>query len=344
MSLSEKIEIDELLVKLLRGNLHPDEKEELRKYIQHSYKDHSVDQLMHQHWQKLEVSETENDHSLDHLKVKLWELVQDDISLDKGEKKVVYPDWKQYVVRAAAVLLIPLLAYTAFLYTKQNKQAKPTEMVMQRVVANPGTRSHFFLPDSSEVWLNSKSSLEFPANFNSKKERNVKLTGQGYFKVKHNRKKPFLVDANNILVKVLGTSFDVSNYSDDGNIVSTLEEGSIAILDKQKNEVAKLVPGQQATLNLALNKLFVEEVETVFTTSWKDGRLIFRDAPLADVVKKMERWFNCEIEVDKSLAESDIRYSATIQNETLGEVLQMIEISTSAKTNIEKRKVRIWTE
>jgi ferric-dicitrate binding protein FerR (iron transport regulator) len=80
------------------------------------------------------------------------------------------------------------------------------------------------------------------------------------------------------------------------------------------------------------------------STSWKDGKLMFRDSPLNDVTRQLERWFNCTIHVDPKLMNSEISYTATIQDETLGEVLKMIEISTQVKTRIKNREVTIWTE
>jgi ferric-dicitrate binding protein FerR (iron transport regulator) len=85
----------------------------------------------------------------------------------------------------------------------------------------------------------------------------------------------------------------------------------------------------------------VEKVDTRLTTSWKDGRLIFKNTPLHEVTKQLERWFNCSIYVAPELLDSGILYTATIQDETLIEVLEMIEISTKVNTEIKNRQVQI---
>ncbi len=336
--------IKTLLNKLLTDDLLEKEKEELRKFIGNSFKDEQLESLMHQHWNNLDNIGLYDEVSLENVKMKLWAVIHEEELEQEQKEKIHRISWQTTLIRIAAVLFIPLLVYTGFLFSQKYFQNAPAKIVMQQVVANPGSRVQFTLPDQTRVWLNSGSSLEYPVDMNRQKQRNVKLTGQGYFMVAHNKERPFIVEANQLNIKVLGTSFDVSNYLNDGKIISTLEEGSIAILDSQGREVAKMEPGQQATLNTKTKKLNIEEVDTRLSTSWKDGRLILRDSSLPEVAKALERWFNCSIDLENSLQNTDIKYTATIQDETLGEVLQMIELSTSVKTSIKDRKVYIWAK
>ncbi|MCE4564754.1 FecR domain-containing protein [Maribellus sp. CM-23] len=340
----DKTNIKNLLAKLLADTLSEREQEQLRNHIGSSYKDKQLNELMSEHWQNLDTSGLSAEPSLENLKLKLWTLIQQEEAVKKQTELSRKISWQTAITRIAAILFIPLLVYTGFMLAQSHIQNKQAEMVMQKVEANPGSRVHFTLPDKTEVWLNSGSSLEYPIAMNKQKQRNVRLTGQGYFKVSYNPRHPFLVETNQINIKVLGTSFDVSNYNNDGQIITTLEEGCIALLDSHGREVSKLAPGQQAVLEKTSRKLYVENVKTELSTSWKDGRLIFRDAPLQEVVKLLGRWYNCNIEVDDSLIGSDIQYTATIQDETLGEVLQMIELSTAVKTSIKNREVRIWAK
>jgi ferric-dicitrate binding protein FerR (iron transport regulator) len=137
----------------------------------------------------------------------------------------------------------------------------------------------------------------------------------------------------------------VSNYAEDEFIRSTLEDGAIALLNPSGDrELASLKPGQQAVFRKQTKELRVYQTDTRLSTSWKDGKLIFRDASLKEVTRQLERWFNCSIQTDPELLHSGILYTATIRDETLGEVLQMIEISTQVKTKIKNRSVKIWAE
>jgi ferric-dicitrate binding protein FerR (iron transport regulator) len=246
-------------------------------------------------------------------------------------------------MRVAAVLFLPLMLGTAYTFHRMNLQSELLSAYSQqeRVVANPGSRVHFVLPDQTEVWLNSGSTLEFPFLLHQNDKRIVKLTGQGYFKVSHDASRPFLVETDGLIVKALGTSFDVSNYAEDNQICSTLESGSVALMGLDGSEATRLTPGQKAILDKQTGIVSIKNIDNQLFTSWKDGKLIFRNTPLAEVTQQMERWFNCKIQVDPRLTNLGLVYTATIQDETLGEVLKMIEISTSVITKIEKREVFI---
>lgn len=338
MGLKNNINLDEYLNKLILEEAGDGDKERLQAYIRSGFRDKELDKLMQQHWEGIQQKSIENNELyLQQLRSKIWTKIS-----GRKEKQKQVIGWKTYLVRVAAILFIPLLISSVYLFwlLSQNNSME-VQGAMQQVYATPGSRVHFTLPDKSEVWLNSGSTLEYPVNFNTQKQRKVKLNGQGYFNVSHNEKHPFLVETGELNIKVLGTSFDVSNYANDRFVSSTLEEGSIALLDMQGKEVARLNPGQKSLLDRETHKLLVENIDTRLITSWKDGKLIFKNTPLNEVAKQMERWFNCSIHISPELLNSDILYTATIQDETLGEVLKMIEISTSVITKIENREVKI---
>jgi ferric-dicitrate binding protein FerR (iron transport regulator) len=347
MELGHDIDIETLFEKMCSGNLDDREKDRLRSYIESTFHDEKLNDLMYRHWRKLDnPGQVSGLADLEHIKMRLWSKIMTDQLASAKTAKQKLTNWKTYLTRAAAILVIPLLIFSGYLYFHPDQQFAEIAAlpVMQRVVATPGSRVHFTLPDRSEVWLNSGSSLEFPITLNVQEKRKVKLTGQGYFHVSHDSKRPFLVETGTLNIQVMGTSFDVSGYDDDQTMSSTLEEGSIALLNLKGDEVARMEPGQKAVLDKQTRKLSIEKVDTRLTTSWKDGKLMFRDTPLPEVTKQLERWFNCTIHVDPELNNSDILYTATIQDETLGEVLKMIEISTSVKTRIKNREVSIWHE
>ena len=344
MGSHREIEFRFLLNQMLSGKLTRDEKNDLWEKIQSTFKDHELDLLMREHWLGLENQTIVADEmQILILKNQILSRIKQTQISPKKEVRLFPFKWVDYLMRVAAILFIPLLLSSIFVYYHLNKQMYQLTgpVAMQQVFASPGSRVHFTLPDQTEVWLNSDSKLEFPSNLNHQKQRKVKLTGQGYFKVTHDELHPFLVETGSFSVQALGTSFDVSNYSGDKQISSTLEEGSVAILGAHGTEIARLHPGQKAILDKITNNMEVSNVETMLTTSWKDGKLIFRNTSLSEVTNQLERWFNCKIHVDSMLMKSELLYNATIQDETLGEVLKMIEISTSVKTRIEKREVYI---
>ncbi len=348
MGLNQKIEFRNFHQQLLSDNLTQKEKDELWVKIQSTYKNDELESLMLEYWQNLKKKEIASDEmQFKALKSQILSRIQKSKNSSNETRKRISFNRLEVLMRVAAILFIPLLIGSIYLYyqmdTRYNNMVSSTT-AMQEVIACPGSRVHFILPDHSEVWLNSGSKLEYALNMVQLDQRNVKLSGQGYFKVVHDKKHPFIVETEKMKVRALGTSFDVSSYSNDNQISSILEEGSIALINLQNKEFARLVPGQQAVLDKSSNELIIKDVDTALSTSWRNGKLVFRNTSLIEVTKQMERWFNCQIKVDPKLLNSDILYTATIQDETLGEVLKMIEISTSVKTKIEKRDVSIWSK
>lgn len=334
--MKDKVNLNEYLNKLASGELSTDEKKRLLDYISSGFRDNDLSRLMQQHWEQIPKQRFEkSDLYMQQLRNKIWAKIS-----GSEEKPKWVSDWKSYLTKIAALLFIPLLISSVYLFWLLG-QLPDEQAVMQQVYASPGSRVHFTLSDKSEVWLNSGSMLEYPANFNNQKQRRVKLQGQGYFKVSHDAGHPFLVETSELNIRVVGTSFDVSTYANDPFIRSTLEEGSIVLTDLQGKEVIHLNPGQKASFNRTTREFVIEKVNTQLITSWKDGRLNFRNTPLDEVVNQLERWFNCSIHVSPDLLGANILYTATIQDETLGEVLEMIEISTSVKINVKNREVTI---
>ncbi|MEN6457270.1 MAG: FecR domain-containing protein [Prolixibacteraceae bacterium] len=345
---SKEENIDLLLEKIISGDLSDSQRLRLYSCIESTFHDEKLNEFMEKHWKELGMeSSNEDEQDLKETKKRIMKIVRGGKTKVPEQTKKTPVHRMNYIVRAAAILTIPLMIFSGYMYFRLNEQSLfyAEETVMQQVIATPGSRVHFVLPDQSEVWLNSGSSLEFSNGLMKQQQRRVKLKGQGYFLVTRDERHPFVVETGDLNIKVLGTSFDVSNYVEDEFVSSALEDGAVALLNPSGDkEIASLKPGQQALFRKKTRELTVYQVDTRLLTSWKDGKLIFRNAPLKEVAKQLERWFNCTIQVDPGLLHSGILYTATIQDETLGEVLQMIEISSQVKTKIRNREVSIWSE
>jgi len=160
--------------------------------------------------------------------------------------------------------------------------------VRMNTIETPRGGEYFVeLPDGSKAWLNAASSIKFPAEF-TKKERRVEISGEVYFEVEKNNV-PFIVEVvNKTEVKVLGTHFNVNAYADEYTMRTTLIEGSVLV-----GQVT-LKPGQQSELD-SEGVIRVKEVNTSLYTAWKDGRFIFKDTPLEDIMRNMSRWYDFEV-------------------------------------------------
>ena len=200
---------------------------------------------------------------------------------------------------------------------------------------NPGVKGKITLPDGSEVILNSSSTLRTPARYENGK-RVVELEGEGYFKVESNPDWPMYVrTSRGVTVKVTGTEFNLSTYSDDAALKLTLVRGKVSLLDeKSETEIAvrekeEVVIGNRKQLEAPTRK----PADIKVNTSWKDGYLVFDGAPIREVIKKMERWYGVDITVADARVMNNT-FTASFQSESLQQVLTLLDITCGIKSKI----------
>lgn len=187
------------------------------------------------------------------------------------------------------------------------------------------------LPDGSRVWLNAQSSLRFPAWFDGK-ERRVELTGEAYFEVAHTEKVPFRVVSGKQTVEVLGTEFNVSGYSDEGDITTTLLTGKVKI-DYGAGEAkapglknVMLSPGQKASVRKLTEEIKVSQADIEESIAWKNGQFRFENAELSTIMRQVARWYDVEVEYRGDV--EHIRFKAGIsRNVPASKIFQILETS-----------------
>lgn len=174
-----------------------------------------------------------------------------------------------------------------------NNRAAPNEKVsgLNKVSTPRGGQYKVLLPDGSKVWLNASSSIRFPSVFPAS-ERLVEITGEAYFEVTKDQKRPFTVRFNGSAVQVLGTSFNIMAYPEEGASRTTLVEGAVSI--RNADQQARLRPGQQAAV------LPGGRIQTIFkpveeAVAWKDGMFYFKNAGVQDVMRQLSRWYDVEV-------------------------------------------------
>lgn len=241
--------------------------------------------------------------------------------------------------RIAAILFLPLIL-ASLLVVYQNSLLKDdlrASVVLQQIDAQPGTKTHFFLPDSTEVWLNSASTIKFPSVFTGT-TRLVELDGEAYFKVYKNKRKPFIVKNGNFEVEALGTIFNLSAYTEDNKFLATLEEGKIKVGHNATYQSLIILPGEQVCFSAGAKQLEKLKVDVQDVIAWKDGRLVFNQTPFSDVVLALGRWFNADIKLaDQSIA--NYRYTATFTNESLDQVMELLKLTAPIDFKKENRVV-----
>lgn len=243
--------------------------------------------------------------------------------------------------KIAAILLLPLVA-ASFLVAKKIEHKESTSVSYNEIYASIGTRSTILLSDGSKVWLNSGSKLRYPDKFTSS-NRVVFLTGEAYFEVQSDVDRPFIVRTHNVNVKATGTKFNVQALKSEREIKVSLLKGKVEVnkqIDTDKNLVlANLVPNQMLTYDTLTGKAQTFSGDLYEFIAWKDGQLVFRNRPLSEVVKKLSQHYNVDIEL-RGRELQDYRYRATFEEESLNEVLKLLQLSSPIRYMEVKRTLQ----
>ena len=201
-----------------------------------------------------------------------------------------------------------------------DKEGKSTGGMVYNTMSTPkGRQYQVRLPDGTQVWLNSESSITYPTLF-AGNERKVEITGEAYFEVTKNPKMPFRVKMNGQAeVEVLGTHFNINAYTNEAAIKTTLLEGSVKITNGA--DKAMLEPGQQAQLNTANKIRIVKSVDIEKIMAWKNGLFNFEGADLDEVMRQLSRWYDIDVAYEKGIP--DIEFVGEVsKNVSLSGVLE----------------------
>lgn len=180
----------------------------------------------------------------------------------------------------------------------KTSEATAKEVSLNTLIVPKGKRSSLTLTDGTKVWINSGTTLHFPTQFDSKK-REIRVEGEIYIDVAKDKTRPFYVNTNRMIIDVVGTEFNVSAYSEDAEHAVVLVEGCVNINVDSKN--MRLSPNQM--LSTSMGEVSVKEIDVNNYVSWKDGYLQFTSEPLANILKRLSRYYNIPIQYDESCAE-----------------------------------------
>ena len=203
-----------------------------------------------------------------------------------------------------------------------------------------GGEYQLMLEDGTRVRVNSESELVFPTCFNSDR-REVFLKGEAYFQVAPDSDKPFYVRVNDYIVKVTGTSFNVTSYTDDPCTMTTLVEGKVSVYGNDSTWNCDLTPGHMLKFDKGTARVTSEECDPRIYTSWIDGEFKFRDMRLEDIMKKLNRWYDFEVAYEEEELK-DLRFSGAAEKYNPVEfLLKMIEEVTKVRFDIEGKRIMV---
>lgn len=223
---------------------------------------------------------------------------------------------------------------------QQADAGKEDEQEIFNVIDIPhGGEYRLTLSDGTKVWLNSATELKYPVKFVGD-ERVVHIRGEAYFEVARNPRKPFVVKTGHQMeVKVLGTHFNVSAYEEDRTIATTLAEGKVLVTDGK--QMIDLVPNQQAVFEKTTGHFTRRDVDAYPYLSWKDGKFIFENETLENIMERVSRWYDVEV-FFKGMAVRELRFSGDLEKyDDFSTLVRMLEKVSRIRIEIKDKAVFI---
>ena len=248
----------------------------------------------------------------------------ENITVNQRISKLAKPSVHRLVVRiASSAAAVLLLGFVMYYFTRSGLNTEPVAYTAQN-----NQQAAFQLADGSQVFMQDGSVLQFHSNFEQQEERTVSFEGEGLFEVSHDAAKPFVVNAGNLQIEVLGTTFNLSAAAGASVYTCDLIEGKVrfALIDRSNGQVLEqlvLLPGQRGTYNTASNQISRGE-SPANATSWKTGVLAFNNVPLAEVMKAIAQTYKLTIDLDPGLA--DLKLTARFEQEKPESILEAIRV------------------
>ena len=362
---TEKIKIEDLLIHYLSEELTEDERSKVILWINEKMENRRYFEELKDIYEAGLLLKNNQiydpDKSWHRVKAKYYKRKTEHFVRNNWKTSV---DWHQRALRIAAIFIIAfILGIVTSTYFGKNQVVQ--DVNFNEVVAPLGSKTSINLADGTKVWLNAGSRLKYPVNF-SQNSRDVYLEGEAYFNVAKQKSRKFIVHTSELNIKVLGTEFNVKAYPEEKTIETTLVRGSVTIernknnstetfdpVYLEPNELAKFEkddmsmevtstltePDKSKKTRETKEKLVVmQRIDPVIYTSWKDPRWIIQGEELQSLAKKLERRYDVKITIENETLKR-YKFSGTLTDETLEQVLNIIKITAPIKYTIENKDV-----
>ncbi|MFZ6009449.1 MAG: FecR family protein [Bacteroidota bacterium] len=267
-----------------------------------------------------------------------WQKFSERMGEDIGKPaaRMISRTYYNFLRIAASISILLLASFGLWKYLQHDS----TDSSRKVIVYNPqGRNTHIMLPDSTSVWLNTNSTLEYNSDF-EKGKREVVLKGEAFFDVRKKQRQNFIVKTDHISIQVKGTRFNVRAY-DGQDENTTLEEGKVELTVHGAKKKYNMTPGDQITVTNKQHKVTMKKVDPSDFSAWKEDKLVFDNALLADIIVKLENRFKVKIIVSETIAQRE-RLTMTITNETIEEILELIQLSSHLNYKKEKDRIIIY--
>lgn len=220
----------------------------------------------------------------------------------------------------------------------EDAMAASAKVYYNTITTPRGGEFQVTLADGTKVWLNAASSIRFPTSFNGD-TRSVHITGEVYFEVAHNAKQPFIVQAGQSAIEVLGTHFNVNAYDDENHIKTSLLEGSvkISIPGQSAGKSQLLKPGEQAQVSRNGQIQLTKDMDPEEVLGWKNGLFVFKSTDLRTIMRQLSRWYDVDIQYQGDV---DMRFTGQItRNNNVSKVFEKLELTGELRFRVEGNKI-----
>lgn len=259
-----------------------------------------------------------------------------DVLPGESQAKLLLSDGSSVILSDAAIHLsekngISMKGDSGELIYNSSVTEKSADLLFNTLEVPKGGMYKITLADGTRAWVNASSTLSFPVNFASD-ERKIKLMGEAYFEVAKDNSRPFKVVINNTEITVLGTSFNVTGYTE--ATVTTLIDGAVKV--SQAEQMSNLKPGEQAVASNGNIKVGIADIEKAI--AWKDGYFLFNEDRLKPILEELARWYDLELVFKNEVPNVHIGGSIS-RKENLSEVLEMLKDVSGLNFSIDRRKL-----
>lgn len=317
-----RVNLTALLQKLVSGKIDPKTYSELKATLKEA-SDDELDRSLKALWDRTTCVHPMNED----LKAEVLSNIHRTVHIPSAPLRRSV--WWKYAAAIMLPLMIAVASYFVF-------YIPPQDCI---ILSEKGQKSQVFLPDGTHVWLNSGSKLIYSTDF-SKRKRRVRIEGEAFFDVTEDKQNKFIVETGLANIIVHGTAFNVSAYREDENIEISLLNGKVSIenpVDKQI--VAVMRPNQQVTIDKKDFSLLVTDCDARLISLWTQNMLKFENAPVNEVIKKLEQWYGLDIHVENFNPET--RYGFTLKSESIREMLDLINKITPLTYQVNGKEVYI---
>jgi len=283
---------------------------------------------------KLDKEYSLNQDALDQLKENIQYKSLHKTASVKGKNRFIY--WG-----IAASLLLLIISYAGFNWLDQKEL--PTLQTIIEKQTEYGQKLTVSLPDGTIVKLNSDSKISYPAEF-SDNNREVHFSGEGFFEVVKDSSKPFIIESDGVFTKVLGTSFNLRSYSNEGEINVAVVTGKVEVQQPADTSII-LLPNEMGVFDKSKRKISKQAYDPDAVLAWQNDILNFNKMPLPQVFEELEKWYGVKFVIDESVRlRGD--FSGKFRGSSLENVLEGLQYTSISRFQfkIEDKKVYLTTE